>query len=94
MLYCGYDVCDLTEGIYREGRFGFDEVSYLLLTGELPAAEDLTRFSSTPCQKKNAHQARARHTHAGWRKRESNVCPALSGLPSEPVRQQPGVNRP
>ncbi|MDX9762083.1 MAG: citrate synthase [Desulfomonilia bacterium] len=47
LLYCGYDVCDLTEGIYREGRFGFDEVSYLLLTGELPAAEDLTRFSST-----------------------------------------------
>ena len=47
LLYCGYDVCDLIRGIYREDRFGFDEVSYLLLTGELPAADDLDRFSST-----------------------------------------------
>lgn len=47
LVYCGYDVCDLIRGIYCEGRFGFDEVTYLLLTGELPTADDLVRFSST-----------------------------------------------
>ncbi|HNU73289.1 MAG: Citrate synthase [Deltaproteobacteria bacterium ADurb.BinA179] len=47
LLYCGYDVRDLVSGIYQEGRFGFDEVTYLLLTGELPTANDLERFSST-----------------------------------------------
>lgn len=47
LLYCGYDVCDLVKGIYSEHRFGFDEVAYLLLTGELPASDDLERFSST-----------------------------------------------
>ena len=46
LLYCGYDVCDLVKGIYSENRFGFDEVTYLLLTGELPTAEDLERFSA------------------------------------------------
>ena len=47
LLYCGYDVCELVRGIYAENRFGFDEVTYLLLTGELPASEDLDRFSGT-----------------------------------------------
>jgi len=47
LLYCGYDVCELIRGIYHEGRFGFDEISYLLLAGELPTADDLERFSST-----------------------------------------------
>ncbi|HOO46475.1 MAG TPA: citrate synthase [Deltaproteobacteria bacterium] len=45
LLYCGYDVMALVKNIHAEGRFGFDEVAYLLLTGELPGEQDLDRFT-------------------------------------------------
>ncbi|MCE5274549.1 MAG: citrate synthase [Syntrophaceae bacterium] len=45
LLYCGYDAIELAEKIHCEDRFGFDEVAYLLLTGELPNASDLENFS-------------------------------------------------
>ena len=45
LLYCGYDVATLVQNIYNERRFGFDEVTYLLLTGELPNASDLESFT-------------------------------------------------
>lgn len=45
LLYCGYDVVNLAQKIQAEGRFGFDEVAYLLLTGELPSEQDVKRFS-------------------------------------------------
>jgi len=46
LLYCGYDAIALARSIQQESRFGFDEVSYLLLTGELPTAPDLENFSA------------------------------------------------
>ncbi len=46
LLYCGYDALNLVRQYQAEGRYGFDEVTYLLLTGELPAAADLEKFSS------------------------------------------------
>jgi citrate synthase len=46
LLYCGYDAIELARRIHGEYRFGFDEVSYLLLTGELPSEADLKNFSS------------------------------------------------
>ncbi|MBI5408542.1 MAG: citrate synthase [Nitrospirae bacterium] len=45
LYYCGYDVEDLIKGKEKEKRFGFEETIYLLLTGELPAKEDLKSFS-------------------------------------------------
>lgn len=45
LYYCGYDVEDLVAGKEEEGRFGFEETIYLLLTGELPAEKDLESFS-------------------------------------------------
>lgn len=45
LYYCGYDVEDLVAGKEAEGRFGFEETIYLLLTGELPREEDLKSFS-------------------------------------------------
>jgi citrate synthase len=45
LLYCGYDAIDLAAKIQSEGRFGFEEVAYLLLAGELPNKKDLERFS-------------------------------------------------
>ncbi|MBN1635082.1 MAG: citrate synthase [Deltaproteobacteria bacterium] len=45
LMYCGYDVADLVNHIHSEKRFGFDEITYLLLTGELPTEDDLNSFS-------------------------------------------------
>ncbi len=46
LFYCGHDVAELVAGKEAEQRFGFEEVIYLLLTGELPTEEDLKSFSS------------------------------------------------
>src|SRR6266498_3770788 len=35
LYYCGYNVKDLVKYQQKEGRFGFEETTYLLLTGEL-----------------------------------------------------------
>jgi citrate synthase len=45
LFYCGYDVDDLVQQKEIEDRFGFEEVVYLLLTGELPNLRDLKSFS-------------------------------------------------
>lgn len=44
LFYRGYDVKDLVQGFTRDGRFGFEEVTYLLLFGELPDAKELASF--------------------------------------------------
>lgn len=46
LLYRGIDVRDLVKGCQREGRFGFEEVCYLLLFGVLPTKAQLTEFTS------------------------------------------------
>ncbi len=46
LLYCGYEACEMTKKIHAEGRFGYDEISYLLLTGELPNKSDLEAFTA------------------------------------------------
>jgi citrate synthase len=44
LFYCGYDVEELVAHVDSEWRFGFEEVAYLLLTGELPTKHDLDEF--------------------------------------------------
>ena len=46
LFYCGYDAINLARKIQTEGRFGFEEVAYLLLTGVLPGVEDLANFTN------------------------------------------------
>ena len=43
LWYRGYDCIQLVNG-FRGKRFGFEEVAYLLLFGELPTAEELAQF--------------------------------------------------
>ena len=43
LRYRGYDIVDLTNGFIRK-RFGFEEITYLLLFGELPNQEELDEF--------------------------------------------------
>lgn len=46
LYYRGYELKDLTRPILDKGkRFGYEEVSYLLLSGELPDKEELESFS-------------------------------------------------
>ena len=44
LFYRGYNIKDLTKGFMAEKRFGFEEITYLLLFGELPAENQLTEF--------------------------------------------------
>ena len=44
LYYRGYEVSDLATTAMQEGRFGFEEVAYLLLSGRLPDAEELASF--------------------------------------------------
>lgn len=43
LWYRGYDCIELVNG-FRNKRFGFEEVAYLLLFGTLPSEEELSRF--------------------------------------------------
>ena len=43
----GYDIKNLVDGAVAEGRPGYEEVAYLLLTGDLPTAPQLERFRAS-----------------------------------------------
>ena len=44
LYYRGYKIQDLVKGFEKEHRFGFEEIAYLLLFGELPDAAALESF--------------------------------------------------
>ena len=44
LVYRGYDLDDIAHALLKEKRFGFEEVAYLLLSGELPDSEQLAAF--------------------------------------------------
>jgi len=44
LFYRGYNVKDLVEGFTKENRFGFEEITYLLLFDKLPNREELDSF--------------------------------------------------
>ena len=44
LYYRGYDVEELVSGFLSAGRFGFEEITYLLLFGELPKSDELESF--------------------------------------------------
>ncbi len=46
LYYRGIDIEDLVSGFIKEKRFGFEEVTYLLLLGELPSTTELDNFKS------------------------------------------------
>ncbi len=45
LYYRGYNIKDLVKGFLDAGHFGFEEISYLLLFGELPTEGELKAFS-------------------------------------------------
>ena len=46
LYYRGYNLEDLVHGFQAENRFGYEEITYLLLVGELPTAEELESFKA------------------------------------------------
>lgn len=44
LLYRGYDVKDLVNGFTKDNRFGFEEITYLLLFNKLPNPDELASF--------------------------------------------------
>lgn len=47
LTYRGYNVYDLIHGLEKEDRFGFEEVGYLLMCGQLPSRRQLAEFQRT-----------------------------------------------
>lgn len=47
LYYRGYPLHKLAEGFKKDNRYGFEEIAYLLLTGELPTNEELSHFKKT-----------------------------------------------
>ena len=45
LYYRGYDIEDLVGSCLEENRFGFEEISYLLIMGELPSKDELAAFN-------------------------------------------------
>lgn len=44
LFYRGYELNDLVTSLLKEKRFGFEEISYLILCGKLPDKEELEGF--------------------------------------------------
>lgn len=44
LIYRGYNINDLVENAIKEDRFGFEEIVYLLLMGDLPNKDELEVF--------------------------------------------------
>ena len=45
LILRGYDIEDLIENAQKEDRFGYEEIAYLLITGELPTTSELDDFN-------------------------------------------------
>ncbi len=46
LYYRGYNIFDLVQGFVGEKRFGFEEITHLLLFGNLPNEQELKEFNS------------------------------------------------
>ena len=45
LFYQGYEISDLVNGFFPQKRFGFEEISFLLLTGDLPKKDQLEKYN-------------------------------------------------
>lgn len=60
LYYRGYDINDLVNSYVEEDRFGFEEVTYLLLFGQLPNKKQLTEFMTLISAKRDLPKGFAR----------------------------------
>ncbi len=50
LFYRGYNIEDIVQGFLKENRFGYEEICYLLLFGELPDKKSLKEFETNLSQ--------------------------------------------
>ena len=60
LYYCGYDVSKIVEDVEKSGRPGYEDVVYLLLTGELGSKSDLKKFSGELAKRRSLSRAERR----------------------------------
>lgn len=53
LFYRGYEIQDLVHSYIQENRFGFEEITYLLIFGELPTKSQLESFKEYISKKRN-----------------------------------------
>lgn len=70
LYYRGYDIEDLVKNCSSENRFGFEEVTYLLIFGELPTQKQLDDF--------NAHLGEKRELPVGFARDMILTAPSRS----------------
>ncbi len=46
LIYRGYNIIDIVNDLIKDDRFGFEEITYLLLMGKLPNKKDLADFKN------------------------------------------------
>ena len=51
LYYQGYEVTDLVNGFYKK-RFGYEEIAFLLITGDLPTETELEQFKALLASKR------------------------------------------
>lgn len=57
LFYCNIDVSKIIDNIRNKDSFGFEEVTYLLLTGELPMQKDLKDFKKMLSKRRELSKA-------------------------------------
>lgn len=53
LYYRGYNIKDLVNGFLKDKHYGFEEISYLLLFGELPSEKELKEFTNTLIERRS-----------------------------------------
>ena len=53
LYYRGYNIKDLVRGFLEDGHFGFEEIAYLLLFGELPNIKESEMFHETLVERRS-----------------------------------------
>ena len=65
LTFRGYSIEDLVENVFGEGRFGFEEVAYLLMCGKLPTREELLLFEEAIDTQRDLPNGFTEHLIAG-----------------------------
>lgn len=60
LYYRGYEISDLVNNIINDDRFGFEEITYLLIFGELPTKRELKNFNKYISNKRTLPEGFAR----------------------------------
>ena len=90
LYYRGYPVEKLTGGFIRDKRFGFEETAYLLMFGQLPAAEQLKVKADRALQRQREKRQHEKNLREGKKKPWAVPAPAKENAPpvkkSKPAR--------